>query len=79
MRFAQTACQFKGLHLCHQFFNDLMSLFGDLSLNVVKIRDQENGGNDRLGHHPKYLEKLYKLLPCQMAAVIQSRGALIRY
>ena len=53
MRFAQTARKFKGLHLCHQFFNDLMSLFGALSLNVAKERNQENGENGVVGHHPQ--------------------------
>ena len=57
MRFAQTARQFEGLHLCHQFFHDLMSLFGSLSPNVAKKRDQENGENGLEGHHPRKPQK----------------------
>ena len=36
MRFAQTACKFKGLHLCHRFFYDLMSFVEAISLNEAK-------------------------------------------
>ena len=36
MRFAYPACKFKGLHLCHRFFYDLMSFVEALSLNVAK-------------------------------------------
>ena len=53
MRFAQTARKFEGLHLCHQFFNDLMSLFGAFSPNVAKEGDQKSGENGLEGHHPK--------------------------
>ena len=53
MRLAQTACKFEGLYLCHQFFYDLMSLSGALSLNVVKKRDRENGENGLEGRHPR--------------------------
>ena len=61
MRFAYTACKFEGLHLCHQFFYDLMSLFGALSLNVVKKRDQENGENGLEGHHPRIPRKALQI------------------
>ena len=50
MRFEQTACKFEGLHLCHEFFYDLLSLFGALSVNVVKKKDQENDENGLDGH-----------------------------
>ena len=36
MRFAYPACKFKGLHLCHRFFYDLMSFVEAISLNVAK-------------------------------------------
>ena len=36
MRFALPACKFEGLHLCHRFFHDLMSLVEATSLNVAK-------------------------------------------
>ena len=57
MRFAQTACKFEGLYLCHQFFYDLLSLFGALSLNVVKKKDQENDENGLDGHYPRIPQK----------------------
>ena len=52
MRFALPARKFEGLQLCHQFFYDLMSLFGSLSLNVAKKRDQEKDKNGLEGHYP---------------------------
>ena len=36
MRFACPACKFKGLHLCHRFFYDLMSFVEAISLNIAK-------------------------------------------
>ena len=36
MRLAQAAYKFEGLHLGHQFFYDLLNLFGALGLNVAK-------------------------------------------
>ena len=36
MRFAYPASEFKGLHLCHRFFYDLMSFVEAISLNVAK-------------------------------------------
>ena len=60
MRFAWTACKFEGLHFCHQFFNDLLSLFDSIRLNVGKERDQEDGDfgkNGLEGHHPKIPQK----------------------
>ena len=61
MRFAQTACKFEGLHLCHQFFYDLMSLFGSLSLNVAKKRDSVNDENGLEGHHPRKPQKALQI------------------
>ena len=57
MQFAKTACKFEELHLCHQFFNDLLSLSGAISLNVAKKGDQKNGENGLEGHHPKIPQK----------------------
>ena len=57
MRFAWTACKFEGLHLCHQFFYDLLSLFGALSLNVIKKRDLEIDENGLDGHYHTIPEK----------------------
>ena len=69
MRFAWTACKFKGLHFC-QFFNDFLRLFEAISLNLGRERDQENGDFGKNGleaHHPKILQKTHKMLPQQMA------------
>ena len=57
MRFAWTACKFEELHLCHQFFNDLLSLSGAISLNAVKKGDQNSDKNGLEGHHPKIPQK----------------------
>ena len=59
MRFAWTACKFEGLHFCHQFFYDLMRLFGALSLNVMKKSDQKMARTVWKDITPEYLEKLY--------------------
>ena len=61
MRFALPAHIFEGLHLCHQFFYDLMSFFEALSLNVAKERNQENGENGVVGHHPRIPRKALKI------------------
>ena len=53
MRFAWTACKFDGLHLCHLLFYDLLSLFGTVSLNVAKERNQEIGKNGLEFHHSR--------------------------
>ena len=58
MRFALTACKFEERHLCHQFFNDLLSLFGAISPNVAKKGDKKNGENGQEGHHPKIPQKV---------------------
>ena len=58
MRFAQTACKFEELHFCHQFFNNLLSLFGTISPNVAKEGDLKSGDNGQEGHHPKILQKV---------------------
>ena len=57
MRFAWAACKFEGLHLCHQFFCDLLSLFGALCLNVVKKKGQENDENGLDGYYPRIPQK----------------------
>ena len=49
MRFAQTACKFEGLHLCHLFFHDLVSLSVALSLNAAN----ENGENGLERRHSR--------------------------
>ena len=46
MRFAYPACKFKGLHLCHRFFYDLMSFVEALSLNVAKEEIKMNCEKD---------------------------------
>ena len=79
MRFAYPACKFKGLYLCHQFFYDLMSLFGAFSVNVVKLRDQENGENSLEGHHSKIPPKALHIASPTGAATIQSKGAHTEY
>ena len=71
--------KFEGLYLFHQFFYDLLNIFGALSLSVVKKRDQENDENDLDGHYPRIPQKLYKTLPRQMAGVIQSKGPHTKY
>ena len=75
MRFALPACKFEGLHLSHQFFYDLISLLKALSLNVAKEEIRKIARKIWKAFTPEYLEKLYKLFPKQMAALIQSKGA----
>ena len=74
MRFALPACKFEGLHLCHQFFHDLMSLLEASSLNVREEEMKVIAINFMKAFTPEYLEKLYKLLPRQMATLIQPKG-----
>ena len=53
MRFALPACKFEGLQLCHQFFNDLMSLVEPISLNVAKEEMKINHEKDPEGLHSR--------------------------
>ena len=55
MRFALPACKFEGLHLCHRFFYDLMSLVEAISLNVAKEEMKINREKDP--------ESLYSRVP----------------
>ena len=55
MRFALPACKFEGLHLCHRFFYDLMSLVEAISLNVAKEEIKINCEKDP--------ESLYSRVP----------------
>ena len=57
MRFALPACQFEGLHLCHQFFYDLMSLVEAISLNVAKEEIKINREKDLEGLHSRVLRE----------------------
>ena len=75
MRFAKTACKFEELHLCHQFFNDLLSLFGALSPNVAKKSNKKVAKMAWEVITPKYPKKCFKTLLRQMVAVIQSNGS----
>ena len=54
MRFAVPACKFGGLHLCHQFFYDLMILLKTVSLNVAKEWTVKNCEKD--------MQSLYSLV-----------------
>ena len=53
MRFALPACKFEGLHLCHQFFYDLISLLEAISLNVAKEEIKIKCEKDPEGLHSK--------------------------
>ena len=53
MRFALPACKFEGLHLCHRFFYDLMSLVEAISLNVAKEEIKKNLEKDLEGLHSR--------------------------
>ena len=79
MRFALPACKFEGLQLCHQFFYDLMSLLEAISLNVAKEEVKKIARKILKAFAPENLEKLYKSLPLQMAALIQSQGTYTNY
>ena len=79
MRFALPASKFKGLQLCHQLLYDLMSLLEAISLNVAKEEVKKNREKDLESLHSRNLKKLYKSIPQQMAALIQSQGACTNY
>ena len=49
MRFALPAHVFEGLHLCHRFFYDLMSLLEAVSQNVAKEEMKMNCEKDPEG------------------------------
>ena len=53
MRFALPACKFGGLHLCHQFFYDLKSFVGGISLNVAKEEIKMNYEKDPEALHSR--------------------------
>ena len=53
MRFALPACKFEGLHLCHRFFHDLMSLMEATSLNVAKEEIKMNYEKDPEALHSR--------------------------
>ena len=64
MRFALPACKFEGLHLCHRFFHDLMSLVEATSLNVAKEEMKINCEKDPEGLHSRVpQEALQKASP----------------
>ena len=79
MRFALPASKFKGLQLCHQFFYDLMSLLEAISLNVAKEEVKKIARKILKAFAPENLRKLYKSIPQQMAALIQSQGTYTNY
>ena len=79
MRFSLLACKFEGLQLCHQFFYDLMSLLEAISLNVAKEEVKKIARKILKAFAPENLKKLYKLIPRQMAALIQSQGTYINH
>ena len=53
MRFSLPACKFKGLHLCHRFFYDLMSLLVAMSVNVAEEEIKKNCEKDLETHHSR--------------------------
>ena len=79
MRFALPASKFEGLQLCHQFFYDLMNLLEALCLNVAKEEVKKISKKILKAFVPKNHQKLYKSLPQQMAALIQSQGTTPNY
>ena len=79
MRFALPACKFEGLHLSHRFFYDLIFLLKAVCLNVAKEMEKKIMRQIWKAFTPEYLEQLFKSLPKQMAALIQSKGAYTNY
>ena len=79
MRCALPACMFERIHLSHQLFYDLMSLLEAVGQNVAKEEMKKIARKFWKAFTPEYLEKLYNLLPQQMAALIQSKGAHNNY
>ena len=61
MRFVLPACKFEGLHLCHQFFYDLMSLVEAISLNVAKEEIRLNREKDPEGLHSRVPQKALQI------------------
>ena len=53
MQFALPACKFRGLHLCHQFFYDLMSLVEAITQNVAKEEIKINHEKDPKSLHSR--------------------------
>ena len=53
MRFVLPACKFEGLHLCHQFFYDLMSLVEAITQNVAKEEIKINHEKDPKSLHSR--------------------------
>ena len=74
MQFALPARKFEGLHSCHQFFHDLMSLLEATSLNAREEEMKIIARKIMKAFNPEYLEKLYKLPPRQMTTHIQPKG-----
>ena len=62
MRFALPACKFEGLHLCHRFFYNLMSLLETISLNVVKEEMKINRKKDPEGLHSRVPQKALQMV-----------------
>ena len=76
MRFALPACKFEGLHLCHRFFYDLMSLVEAISQNVAKEEIKINCEKDPEGIYSRVPQEALKSLPQLRSALIQSKGTL---
>ena len=79
VRFALTACKFEGLHLCHLFSYDSLSLPAAKSLNVAKERIKKMAWKIWNDTTPQHLKKLWKLLSQKIATLIQSRDAQTWY
>ena len=63
MRFAYPACKFKGLHLCHRFFYDLIILVEPISLNVAKEAIKINHEKDPKGLHSRVPHEALQIAP----------------
>ena len=61
MRFAYPACKFEGLHLCHRFFYDLMSLVEAISLNVAKEEMKINCEKDPESLYSRVLQEALQI------------------
>ena len=69
MQFALPVCTFEGLHLCHRFFHDLMSLVEATSLNVAKEEIKINCEKDPEGLLSRVPQEALQITYLRMALI----------
>ena len=69
MQFALPACKFEGFDFGHQFLHDLMSPLDAITLSVREEEMNKFTRKIMKAFTSEYLEKLYKSLPKQIAAL----------